>query len=266
MWYTTAEFQFNIPRSDLCCSNIAKPYLLSLGFSKPLTSVAWIAAPICGTIIQPLIGIWVDSGQRRRRRQKLCIICGTIATVISMNCLAWVKELLAYFIDDHSAASDKHEALVKWSASLLIYVLNASIQPIQLGHRTLLIESCPQNQQATASAWATFMIGIGGITGYIAGCFSWKSLAGLNQFQGVCLVASMALVTTTTLSWRTVLARSPTIPQPLQERHVREQSTDSWVELAREIRSIVPRKTWKVFHTQFWAWMGWFPLIYYSTT
>lgn len=42
-----------------CYTSPASPYLLSLGLSKPLMAVVFLAGPLSGLIVQPLIGISV---------------------------------------------------------------------------------------------------------------------------------------------------------------------------------------------------------------
>lgn len=34
------------------------PYLLSLGLSKQSTSLVWLAGPLSGLLVQPIIGEW----------------------------------------------------------------------------------------------------------------------------------------------------------------------------------------------------------------
>jgi solute carrier family 45 protein 1/2/4 len=51
-------------------------------------------------------------------------------------------------------------------AILGVYTLNISIQSLQMGLRTLVIESCPESQQETVRAWVSRMTGVGNIIGY----------------------------------------------------------------------------------------------------
>lgn len=46
------------PRLEICETNVclASPYLLSLGMSKSLMSIVFLAGPLSGLIVQPLIG------------------------------------------------------------------------------------------------------------------------------------------------------------------------------------------------------------------
>jgi solute carrier family 45 protein 1/2/4 len=51
------------------------PYLLSLGLPTALTSLVWLAGPISGILIQPLVGVYSDKctwSLGRRRPFMLC--------------------------------------------------------------------------------------------------------------------------------------------------------------------------------------------------
>ena len=93
--------------------------------------------------------------------------------------------------------------LVILLASTLIYAMNISIQPIQAGLRTLIIENCPKHQQSQAAAWTSVLMGIGNIFGYLCGFTvlpEFFRLRGLTQFQCLCLIASLALALTTSIN------------------------------------------------------------------
>lgn len=54
------------------------PYLLSLGLPKALTALVWIAGPLSGILIQPLVGVYSDRfvcSYGRRRPFMLCNVC-----------------------------------------------------------------------------------------------------------------------------------------------------------------------------------------------
>lgn len=44
---------------------VGTPYLISLGLSKPILTLAWLAGPLSGLIIHPLVGTWSDRHRSR---------------------------------------------------------------------------------------------------------------------------------------------------------------------------------------------------------
>lgn len=234
-----------------------KPYLVSLGLSKSLTALVWLAAPLCGVVVQPIVGILSDRTRSRWGRRKPFIVGGTTGVIISTLALAFMTTPLREDAQDT-------QTLVILLATALIYAMNISIQPIQAGLRSLIIENCPTHQQAQAAAWASALMGIGNILGYLCGFTLLPELfglRGLTQFQCLCLIASLALAVTTCINCTIKEDYSPrSLPVRLERTGVRVVCRD----LIRTYR-FMPSKIRKVFHIQFCAWMGWFPFLFYST-
>ena len=235
-----------------------KPYLVSLGLSKSLTALVWVAAPLCGVAVQPIVGILSDRTRSRWGRRKPFIVGGTSGVIVSTLALA-------FFTTPLSGDAQDPKKPVILLAITLIYVMNISIQPIQAGLRSLIIENCPTHQQAQAAAWASALMGIGNIFGYLCGFTllpDLLGLKGLTQFQCLCLIASLALALTTSTNCiikENYSARS--VPVRLERTGIRVVCRD----LIQTYR-FMPSKIRKVFHIQFCAWMGWFPFLFYSTT
>lgn len=76
------------------------PYLLSLGLSKSRLSLVWIAGPLSGLIMQPLIGMISDKSTSKYGRRRPFMIGGSIAVMACMLLLGWTDEVLAWFIKD----------------------------------------------------------------------------------------------------------------------------------------------------------------------
>jgi solute carrier family 45 protein 1/2/4 len=105
------------------------PYLLSLGISKSLMALVWIAGPLSGTLVQPYVGMLSDNCRIRWGKRKPFMIGGAIATIISLMCLAWTKETVAGFLGLFGAHPNSD--VVKYSviviAVLWVYVLDFAI-------------------------------------------------------------------------------------------------------------------------------------------
>lgn len=236
----------------------AKPYLVSLGLSKSLTALVWLAAPLCGVVVQPIVGILSDRTRSRWGRRKPFIVGGTTGVILSTLSLGFLTTPL-------SGNAQGSQMLVIFLAIFLIYAMNVSIQPIQAGLRTLIVENCPAHQQTQAAAWTSVLMGIGNIFGYLCGFTvlpEFFRLRGLTQFQCLCLIASLALAITTSINCtikEDYCARS--LPVRLERTGLRVVFRD----LIHTYR-FMPKKIRKVCHIQFCAWIGWFPFLFYSTT
>jgi hypothetical protein len=74
------------------------PYLLSLGIPKTLTPLVWLAGPLSGLIIQPVVGVFSDSLDWKMGRRRPFILIGAALTVMSMYMVAYAKEIAQTFV------------------------------------------------------------------------------------------------------------------------------------------------------------------------
>jgi len=70
------------------------PYILSLGLSKSIMALVWLAGPLSGALVQPYVGILSDNSRSRFGKRRPFMIAGASATIISLVILAWVKEIV----------------------------------------------------------------------------------------------------------------------------------------------------------------------------
>ncbi|KAH6717018.1 major facilitator superfamily domain-containing protein [Leptodontidium sp. MPI-SDFR-AT-0119] len=248
------------------------PFLVSLGLSKSFTALIWVAAPLSGIIVQPLVGVLSDTKFTAWGRRRPFMLIGAIGAVTSMLALAWVEDItdfLTVWLHLQDTNLDI-KPLTITAATVLVYVLNISIQPVQMSMRALIIEQAPPAQQQRASAWASYMTGAGNIFGYTVGYLQvekWFERPSLTHFQGLCVTASIVLscaVFTTCFFVRERDSRSMALTKRSRVSTLRNMAS-----VPRDLMycySNMPQNIRKICHIQFWAWMGWFPFLYYSTT
>jgi len=105
------------------------PYLLSLGLTKSLMALVWIAGPLSGTLVQPYIGMLSDNCRISWGKRKPFMLIGTLATMVSLMILAWTKEMVAGFLGLFGADPDSRgvKVCVIITAVIWVYVLDFSI-------------------------------------------------------------------------------------------------------------------------------------------
>jgi solute carrier family 45 protein 1/2/4 len=216
-----------------------------------------------------VIGLKSDLYQSPWGRRRPFALCGALGTSVALLALSWVEEFSRIFSDCFGACSAIPEQYVRSLtiavAVVLVYCLNISVTTLQVALRTLVIEKCTQHQQVQASAWMSYMTGIGNIIGYIAGSTSLPEFFGtpsMSQFQWLCVWASVLVLVSTgltcwSISEESFLTLAPSNPQR-KTRAMLSSLLSTW--------RTMPVKIKYVCHVQFWSWMGWFPFLYYSTT
>lgn len=74
----------------------ASPYLLDLGLSKSLMSLVFVAGPLSGLIMQPIIGVLADRSRSRFGRRRPFMLAGCAVSVFAMMLLSWAREVAAW--------------------------------------------------------------------------------------------------------------------------------------------------------------------------
>ena len=87
-------FPTSLTGSDLDCT----PYLLQLGLTKSRTSLVWIAGPLSGLVIQPLIGVIADRSRSKYGRRRPFMIMGSLVVALCLIMLGWTEEIVGMFV------------------------------------------------------------------------------------------------------------------------------------------------------------------------
>lgn len=122
----------------------------TLGANLDELPILWIAGPITGLLVQPIIGHLSDRtwGPFGRRRPYLAV--GAIVSAIALVAMPNVKSV--------------------WAATLMLWVLTAAINVAMEPFRALVADSVPEEQRTAAFATQVAFIGSGAV---IASLLPW---------------------------------------------------------------------------------------------
>ena len=122
----------------------------TLGAEVDSIAILWIAAPVTGLIVQPIIGYMSDGTWGRLGRRRPYFLGGAILASISL------------IIMPHSSAL--------WMAAGLLWILDASINVSMEPFRAFVGDMLPGDQRTMGFAMQSFFIGIGSV---VASLFPW---------------------------------------------------------------------------------------------
>ncbi|NTS43381.1 MFS transporter [Flavisolibacter sp. BT320] len=116
----------------------------TLGAELDNIAILWIAAPVTGLLVQPIIGYLSDRTWHPRwgRRRPFFFIGAVLAAI-------------ALFLMPNSS--------VLWTAAVLLWVLDASINISMEPFRAFVGDKLPSTQRTTGFAFQTFFIGLGAV-------------------------------------------------------------------------------------------------------
>ena len=122
----------------------------TLGAEVDSLAVLWIAAPLTGLLVQPLVGYFSDRTWGPLGRRRPYFLVGAILTT------------LALLVMPHSPAL--------WIAASMLWIMDASINITMEPFRAFVGDNLPQEQRATGYAMQSFFIGAGAV---FASCLPW---------------------------------------------------------------------------------------------
>ncbi|KAF2715285.1 sucrose transport protein-like protein [Pleomassaria siparia CBS 279.74] len=239
------------------------PYLLELGLTKSKISLVWIAGPLSGLIMQPIVGVVADKSKNKWGRRRPFMAGGTVLVAMFLILLGWTKEVVKMFVTEKEAVRQATIFLAVFS----IYGIDFAINAVQGSCRGLIVDTLPIAKQQMGSSWASRMVAVGSLVGYGAGAIDLKSvfgpMLGDSQFKQLTAVAAMTLCFTVGItSW--AVTERVLISDGKEDEE--EQGPMQVLSTIAKTATNLPKGIAAICFVQFWAWIGWFPFLFYSTT
>ncbi|KAF5352299.1 hypothetical protein D9758_011927 [Tetrapyrgos nigripes] len=238
----------------------ASPYLLALGISKSHMAIVFIAGPLSGLVMQPLIGVMADSCTSRWGRRRPYMFSGTVLCSIAMLLLGWTKEVAGWFTSNPTT-------LTLWLAVLSIFLIDFSINAVMAVDRALVVDTLPASMQSAGTAWAARMGGVGAVVGFFVGNLNLPSLLpilGSSELQIISILASLILLGTQLVTAgmvnERVLLKGPSGPGGSSSKSFTQELKEIFTNLFN-----LPRTIRQICIIQFFAWISWFPILFYTT-
>lgn len=234
--------------------NLGTPHLLHLGLPAPLLSIAWLAGPLSGLIVQPIVGHFSDLCTHPLGRRRPFLLIGAILTSLSLVLFANAHRLGPYLHGIPSPAV--------FIAILGFFTIDFSVQAVQAPLRALVVDVFPPPQRHTANAQIGLFTGVGNLAGgLLAGAGFAKSMGnGITDVDVLFNTASFFLITTVLICvWNTPEKRRKRSEE--KTRNLKSGRTRSMLLLRR-----VPAPFWSVFAVQLCTWCGFFTLLVYVNT
>jgi maltose/moltooligosaccharide transporter len=225
-----------------------------LGANPGEIALLWLAAPVTGVLIQPLVGQASDRTWTRLGRRRPYIFGGAILASLALILMP--------------------NSPTVWMAAGLLWVLDGTINASMQPFRALVADTLPEEQSSQGFAIQSLFIGLGGT---IASALPWMMT---NWFGLPAEGAGKGHIpTSVTLSFYigaaaflgavlwTVFSTREIPPGEAELASIRARKFD-WTFGLKEIFGLfghLPRRMWELGVVQFFTWIGMFCLwVYYS--
>lgn len=190
------------------------------------------------------------------------MVGGAIIVAMCLVALGWTAEMVGLFVSE----PELKKSCTVATAVLSIYAVDFAINAVQSSCRSLIVDTLPISKQQLGSAWASRMVAVGALAGYAVGTVdlpgTFGKFFGDTQFKQLCLIAAVFFLSTVCITAWAV------------EERILISSKDADVKsgVLRTLGQIIktalnlPDRIQAICWVQFWAWIGWFPFLFYSAT
>ncbi|GAA5900708.1 hypothetical protein JCM8208_004587 [Rhodotorula glutinis] len=250
------------------------PYLLGLGLTKQGTSLVWMAGPLSGMFVQPIVGALSDSSPSRYRRRQyiafsaLFILASSLVVAYAREAASVLVSIFADVGDWDPARTSREQTCAIWIGVVGFYVLDFSLNALQAAIRALVLDLSPTPLQNSANAWLGRQTHIANVVGYLVGYLDLghspllRWLGG-GQFRKLAVTSCVVMLATVAVTCWT---------QEEDARPEMRTGESAWQKIRGVARDVVaatrtlPKPVRRVCYVQFFAWSSWFPFLFYSTT
>lgn len=242
----------------------------------------WLAGPLSGLIVQPVIGVVSDQSTAKWGRRRPFMAVGSIIVVAGLLTLSFTREIVSFFLglDDSSGVipdsvspPTAHRMVVICLAVLALYVTDFAINAVMSCNRSLLVDTLPLEKQQDGAAWASRMAALGHLVGYAAGAIDLVKMLGPaygdTQFKKLSSVAALSILITVGITCWAVTERVLLKSALGGPNSAADGVTAKLTKIFRQIWSTLltlPPRIQAICWAVFWGWIGWFPFVVYSST
>lgn len=262
--------------------NLGTAELLRLGIHPRAVSLAWLAGPLSGLIVQPLVGYASDHCTSSLGRRRPFLIAGALFTAVALLLFANAFHVASWILKGRA-----EQELALGIGVVSFFMLDFSIQAIQAPLRALITDVVPKTQRAFANAYVGVFTGLGNfIGGFLTGLalrdfMPWFTTQAQALFSvavvvllstvGICVVVTpeMPLRRGYDVEEEDAAAATPLLSTEGEAQRENQAGNEEGEDLAAvggwylDVLKEVPRPFWRVFAVQLCTWVGFFTLFVY---
>lgn len=238
---------------------LSGPVTEALGASPLIFGLIWLAGPVTGIVVQPIIGALSDVTQTPFGRRVPYLMGGAILAAIGLFFLPRSGDIANLF------GSNAPVWLGLLIAAIMIWVIDACVNAAQGPYRALIPDNIPKEQHALANSYLSFAIGLGSVIA--AGTAPFLKFA-FNYDMSVNAQFTMAgLAFFLAMTWTCLTIRERKIQAAKNEANADNASKEegkSFIQNVKEFFQLSP-EVGKICTMQFFSWIGLMSMMIFFT-
>jgi len=238
---------------------LSGPLTESLGASPLLYGLIWLAGPVTGIVVQPIIGALSDNTFTKFGRRIPYLFFGALFGALGLILLPKSEFLSGLFGANHPTW------LALFIAAIFIWVIDACVNAAQGPYRALVPDNIQKSQHAIANSYLSFAIGLGSVVAagtapFLKWAFNYQmSVDAQFTMAGVAFILGMLW---TCFTFReNVLSKEVMMEKKLEAK---KSASKPFIENVKEFMNASP-EVGKICLAQFFAWIGLMSMMIFFT-
>lgn len=229
---------------------LSGPVTEGLGASPFIFGLIWLAGPVTGMVVQPIIGALSDNTQTPLGRRRPYLLAGALLASIAL----WAfpnSAAIANLIGEKLHIGMPALAGL-FVAAIMIWIIDACVNAAQGPYRALIPDNVVPEQHAVANSYLSFAIGLGsviaaGTAPFLRWAFDYQmSIAA--QFYMAALAFSLATI------WTCITFKEKK-EAPVKEENTQTKAKTSFLDDFKTFFNSSP-EVFKICFVQFFTWIG----------
>lgn len=238
---------------------LSGPLTESFGASPLLFGLIWLAGPVTGIVVQPIIGALSDNTETPFGRRIPYLMGGAILGAIGLFILPNSGNIA------NLLGTNAPWWLALFIAAIMIWIIDACVNAAQGPYRALVPDNMPQEQHSVANSYLSFAIGLGSVIAAATApvlkiVFNYQ-MSTSAQFY----MAAIAFLLGMTWTCLTIKERKLSKAElQIEEQNAQEEIKKSFWQNMADFFALSPEVA-KICTIQFFSWIGVMSLMIFFT-
>ena len=235
---------------------LSGPVTEALGASPLIFGLIWLAGPVTGIVVQPIIGALSDVTQTPFGRRIPYLMGGAILAAIGLFLLPRSGDIAGLF----------GESAPVWLglliAAIMIWIIDACVNAAQGPYRALIPDNIPKEQHALANSYLSFAIGLGSVIA--AGTAPFLKFAFGYDMSVNAQFTMAGLAFFLAMTWTCLTIKERKIKAEAAKENIEKEEKSSFIQNVKDFFKISP-EVGKICTMQFFSWIGLMSMMIFFT-
>lgn len=236
---------------------LSGPVTEGLGADPLLFGLIWLAGPVTGMLVQPIIGAMSDTTETRFGRRRPYLLFGALLAAVALWLFPQSGNIAENLSNLLNTNLPSYTGLL--IAAIMIWVIDACVNAAQGPYRALIPDNVPAEQHAIANSYLSFAIGLGSVIA--AGTAPFLNFAFDYQMSINAQFIMAALAFSLAMLWTCITTKE----RKFNTSEIQSQEKrPSFIDNLKEFFNASP-DVFKICIMQFFTWLGVMSLMIFFT-